>query len=257
MNTGISTTLDEIVSDEQVAVYHNKGYVRIEQVLSKAEVQQFHELVEQNRAQAMAREEDQRDGNMLHRVVNAWQKDSRFAQITFHPRVNAIAKILAGGDLRLWHDQVMVKPSGGEPTYMHQGQPNWSHQLNKDSHALSAWIALVDVPLEAGCMGYIPGSHQRWDLGQQMGKHDSFFELAPDLIDAPVEFLPLKAGDVAFHHAFTAHCAAANVSGYDRVAATVNFMDMETRYRDSEHCITDALDLQDGDVLAHALFPQI
>ena len=89
-----------------------------------------------------------------------------------------------------------------------------------------------------------------------MGRVDSFFDLAPELIDAPVEFVPLKAGDIAFHHGNTVHCAAPNQIGYDRIATTVNFMDLDTRYRTTEHVVTDGMGYADGDMLDNeAYFP--
>ena len=243
------------LTDDQIAEYQYRGFIRIRNVLSEKEVAACRALAERNRDAAMAAKRDYRD-EALHRVVNAWREDEAFKQITFHPGISAAAGQLAGCDLRLWHDQVMIKPSGNGATFMHQGQPNWSHYCRAEAQSITAWVALVDVPLEAGCMGYIPGSHKRWDLGQQMGKVDSFFELAPDLIDAPVEFVPLKAGDVAFHHGYTVHCAAPNEIGYDRIAATINFMDLQTTFKDTPHAVTDGQGYVDGQLLDdERLFP--
>ena len=247
--------MKNLVNDQDVTMFRERGYLRVRNVLSKKEVADFRQLAEDNRQQAMAARNDYRD-ETLHRVVNAWRQDPAFKAITFHPAISAVAGQLAGEPLRLWHDQVMIKPSHNGTTFMHQGQSNWSHHCRPDSTAITAWIALVDVPLEAGCMGYIAGSHKRWNLGPQMGHVDSFFDLAPDLIDAPVEFVPLKAGDVAFHHANTVHCAAGNEIGYDRIAATINFMDCRTTFRDSPHAITDGLGYVDGQLLDDdELFP--
>ena len=249
--------MNKLINSDDVHDFRERGFLRVRNVLSEKEVTAFRDLAQSNRDQAMAKQADYRD-ETLHRVVNAWQQDPAFKAITFHPRISALAGELTGEPLRLWHDQVMIKPSHNGATFMHQGQANWSHHCRPDSVAITAWVALVDVPLEAGCMGYIAGSHKRWNLGPQMGHVDSFFDLAPDLIDAPVEFVPLKAGDVAFHHANTVHCAAANTIGYDRIAATINFMDCKTTYRASPHAITDGLGYVDGQLLDDdALFPMM
>lgn len=247
-----------MLSAAMIQDYRRQGYLRVPGVLSSAEVEDFRSLVLASRQRAGESGADYRE-EALHRVVNAWRREQAFAAITFHPYVRALATTLAGCPLRLWHDQIMCKPGGSPWTFMHQGQPNWSHICRPDSRAITAWIALVDVPLEKGCMGYIPGSHRRWNLGQQMGAEvESFFDLAPDLLDAPVNFVPLKAGDVAFHHGCTAHCAAANQTSDDRIAATVNFMDLETRFRDIPHAVTDGLGFIEGDLLDDEdLFPLI
>ncbi len=253
----LGDAMKSLLEQETIQRYRNQGFIRIPHVLSEKEVSEFKALVIANRDQAQSKQADYR-GEGLHRVVNAWRQDPAFMAITFHPRINQLALELAGADLRLWHDQVMIKPCGDVWTFIHQGQPNWSHVPRPDSSAITAWVALVDVPLEAGCMGYMPGSHRYWNLGQQMGHVDSFFDLAPELIDHPIEFVPLKAGDVAFHHANTVHCAAANQSNYDRIAATINFMDVDTQYRETPHAVTDGLGYQQGDVLDDEdLFPFI
>ena len=112
--------------------------------------------------------------------------------------------------------------------------------------ALSAWVALVDVPVEKGCMTFMPGSHDRLDLRpQNLEDPEDLFTVAPDLRWHERVTLPLRAGDCTFHNAYTAHTAAPNDTDDPRIAHVVIYMDADTSFTGRPHPITDELDLAD------------
>ena len=59
--------------------------------------------------------------------------------------------------VRLWHDQALYKEAGGRETEAHQDQPYWPIA---ELDTITAWIPLIEVDDETGCMGYVPGSHR-------------------------------------------------------------------------------------------------
>src|SRR6516164_605771 len=65
--------------------------------------------------------------------------------------------LLEAPAVRLWHDQALYKEAGGRETDAHQDQPYWP--MN-ETDTVTAWVPLVDVDDELGCMGYVPGSHR-------------------------------------------------------------------------------------------------
>jgi ectoine hydroxylase-related dioxygenase (phytanoyl-CoA dioxygenase family) len=178
-------------------------------------------------------------------------------RLTLHPNVGAIAQRLAGLPLRLWHDQILIKPARkSAPTEYHQDQPFWPHA--RASHQISAWIALVDVPVERGCMTFIPGSHSRTNLpAQDLTDAHDLFRKSPDLIWEQRVTVPLRAGDCTFHHALCAHMATPNLTDEPRVAHIIIYMDASTIYRAMPHPVTDPLGLHDGQPLDGPLFPAI
>jgi len=102
---------------------------------------------------------------------------------------------------------VLIKvPHNGAATEYHQDGPYWPHAGAR--HQLSAWIAIVDVPVERGCMSFIPGTHRRTDI-RAVDLHDrtDFFEAAPEVTFLPRVTVPVRAGDCTFHHAYLAHTA--------------------------------------------------
>ena len=92
-------------------------------------------------------------------------------------------------------------------------------------------MALVDVPVERGCMTFIPGSHRRQDLRaiDLTDAHD-LFNAAPDLAYEPRVTVPLRAGDCTFHNGYLAHTANANDTDEFRYAMVNIYVDAETRY---------------------------
>jgi ectoine hydroxylase-related dioxygenase (phytanoyl-CoA dioxygenase family) len=124
--------------------------------------------------------------------------------------------------------------------------------------ALSAWIALVDVPVERGCMTFIPGAQGRRDLrSQDLSDSDDLMALWPELAFEPRVTLPLRAGDCTFHNGYCPHMAGQNDTDVARVAHIIIYMDAATTYTGAAHVVTDPLGLQPGDLLAGEMFPAV
>ena len=113
--------------------------------------------------------------------------------LTLHKNVGGVAQRLAGVPMRLWHDHILIKqPNNQVATEFHQDQPYWPHAHSPN--ALSAWIALCDVPIERGCMSFIAGSHRHTDLtAQNLLDGRDLFGKCPDLEYEERVTLPLKA----------------------------------------------------------------
>ncbi len=167
-----------------------------------------------------------------------WEDFPQVGGLTFHPTIGRIAAVLLGAErVRLWHDQALYKEAGGRATEAHQDHPYWPIS---EAHTLTAWIPLCDVDAEAGCMGYVPGSH----LGEV--RFVNIFQPAGDgeallakQTAAPV-FVPCKAGDVIFHDGRTVHLAHPNRSNRDRrVYTAIYFKDGCTRSTGRPHPSVD------------------
>ncbi len=245
------------VLPEDIATYHSQGFIRLRNVFTAPEAGQYRTAVDG----VFAGNGGHRgNSDMFKQVVNLWELHPGLRALTFHPKVLAIAKALAGGaPLRLWHDQVLMKPPGAKPTVPHQGQTNWSHTCSPQSNAMTFWIALNDAPAERGCMGFIPGSHRHWDLPRQQSLADprGLYALRPEFEWEQVVTLPLRAGDLTVHHAYTAHSAGGNLSDQPRHGYIIDFMDADTTFRPIPHPLTDALGLHPGDRFDLPQFPLV
>jgi hypothetical protein len=241
------------LTDEQVAAYRRDGFIHLPGVLQQDEVERFRKAV--LGAQETVR--DNCEGAAFTQLLQLWRHDETLRGLTFHPQLAALAIRLAGIPLRLWHDQALIKPAhNGAATEFHQDQPFWPHGGSR--HALSAWVALVDVPVERGCMTFIPGSQRLTGLrAQDLTDSKDLFRVAPELAWEPRVTIPLRAGDCTFHNAFVAHTANANATDDPRVAFVVIYADVDLTYTGTRsHVLTDPLDLTVGQPLPDEEFPR-
>ena len=245
-------TTSENLTQDKIDFYRDNGFVHIPSIIGEDEIEGFRAAaLEANRSAhnlSAGRE-------IFDQHVNVWQHSEAMKNLTLHPNVAAVATKLAGTKLRLWHDQILIKqPNKSRPTEFHQDQPYWPHA--EAPNPISAWIALCDVPVERGCMTFLPGSHKRTDLtAQNLSDARSLFNLCPDLIWNPRITVPLRAGDCTFHHGRCAHMATPNFTDEPRVAHVVIFMPRTTKYDGKRHVVTDPLNLQIGNLIEGDLFP--
>ncbi len=246
-------TTPDTISDETISQFKQRGFIKIPGVISKEEAAHFHDAA----LEASARVDQGRDRPVFSQHVNVWREDETMRALTLHKNVGGVAQRLAGVPMRLWHDHILIKqPNNQVATEFHQDQPYWPHAHSPN--ALSAWIALCDVPVERGCMSFIAGSHRHTDLtAQNLLDRRDLFGKCPDLEYEERVTLPLKAGDCTFHHARCAHMAVPNQTDRPRVAHVVIFMDQTTTYVEKNHVVTDPLDLQEGERIEGELFPAV
>lgn len=246
-----SITRPDDLTEAMIRDYRRQGFVRVPQVISKQEAEEYRGIA----LDLSKRMRSLHKGPVFVQLVNVWQEEPRIRPLTLHPNVAAIAQRLAGIPLRLWHDHILIKqPHNNAATEFHQDFPYWPHGNSR--HTLSAWIALVDVPVERGCMTFIPGSHSVTGLqAQDLRDATSLFSMHPALAWHERVTVPLKAGDCTFHHGLCAHMATPNVTDEPRVAHIVIFMDANTTYVKKKHIVTDPLGLEEGQLLAGELFP--
>lgn len=253
------TTPDNL-SEDQIAFYKENGFVHVPGIISPEEVKEFYDVI-YNFAEAKRKSKEEhvsvRDSDVFTQIVNFWHEDEGIKRLTLHLNVGGVAEKLAGVPLRIWHDHMLIKqPHNNAPTTYHQDQPFWPHANSPNS--ISAWIALCDVPVEKGCMTFIPGSHRYTDLPTQSTRDgNKLFDFCPELTWEKRITVPLKAGDCTFHHSRCAHMATPNETDDPRVAHIIIYMDQTTTYSGKGHIVTDPLELEEGVSLEGDLFPNV
>lgn len=250
--TAPQTTPENLTAD-QIEYYRTNGFVCVKGIISPEEAAHFHSVAldyASNGATNM-------NGAIFQQLVNVWTHSEAMKALTLHPNVAAVAEKLAGVELRLWHDQILIKkPHNEAATEWHQDQPYWPHQNSQQP--ISCWIALCDVPVERGCMTFILGSQRQTDLrAQDLGDANSLFSICPELMWEPRITVPLKAGDCTFHHGRCAHMATPNFTDDPRVAHVAIFMDAVTQFDGQPHVVTQKLGLEVGKTIAGELFPRV
>jgi ectoine hydroxylase-related dioxygenase (phytanoyl-CoA dioxygenase family) len=251
MSTPTSTSS---LQPDLIEAYRRDGVVHIPGVLDEDEVTRCREAaLRLSETQAMV---TSYKSDPFTQLVNMWRQDQDIAALTLNPRIAAMAEELAGTRMRLWHDQVLIKqPKRSSATEFHLDAPYWPHA--GASNWLTAWIALVDVPVERGCMTFLPGSQDIEGFARvDLENATALFDSMPELTWRPRLTLPLRAGDLTFHHGICAHAATPNSTDEPRVAHAVIYMDEGTRFNGGVHPVTEGLGLTEGDPLDGELFPR-
>lgn len=243
----------ENLPGDLVDFYRDNGFVRVRGMVSREHALKWGEAA----ANFASSGENFHHSPIFQQLVNVWTRNEALRALTLDSRIGRIAERLAGTDLRLWHDQLLIKtPHNGAATEFHQDQPYWPH--GHSSHPISMWIALCDVPVERGCMTFIPGSHRRSDLpAQNLASASSLFDICPELAWETRVTVPLRAGDCTFHHGRCAHMATPNFTDEARIAHVVIWVDAQTTYTGAPHPVTQPLGLASGQLLEGELFPHV
>ena len=189
---------------------------------------------------------------------NLWEDYIDIRKLTFDQRVCKIAsKLLDTEAIRLWHDQALVKESGGRETDPHHDQPYWPI---KETKTITAWIPLCDIDETNGQLGFYSGSHKIKDkkfINIFSGKVDenNFLEIA-NVSPDQISYQAMKEGDVSFHHGLTFHRAKSNISNYDRIVHTaIFFADGCTRGDDKFHFSVDRSNIKIGEKIDSDVTP--
>jgi len=198
-----------LVDRADVEAFRRDGFVHLKGLLGAEEIGRLGRAVDaavtartRNDARALADKSPYEQSFIQCQYL--WEDFPDVRPLTFHPKVVGAAAALIGAEaMRLWHDQALYKEAGGRETDAHQDHPYWP--IN-ELRTLTAWIPLIEVDDETGCMGYAPGSHtgeaEYVDIFTAPGSGEA---LVAKQKRKPV-FVPARPGDVLFHSMFHAHC---------------------------------------------------
>jgi ectoine hydroxylase-related dioxygenase (phytanoyl-CoA dioxygenase family) len=255
------------LSDEQVASFHENGYLAGIRMLDD-------EQVERLRTELTDLFDPAADGNdlfyeyhtnesadpdrVLFHALGAWRIKPGFHDILWNPRFTMAASQLLGGPVRFWHDQLFCKPAkDGGVVAWHQDYSYWTRTVPM-AH-LTCWIGLDDATVDNGCLQYIPKSHT-WNLlpiTGLAGKMDAIRKVLSD--EQMAAFKPvaieLKKGECAFHHPLLIHGSQENRTERPRRATVINVVRDGVRSASNEVLLKGVPKVPDGEPIAGRFFP--
>jgi ectoine hydroxylase-related dioxygenase (phytanoyl-CoA dioxygenase family) len=247
-------------TEDQIAFYQKNGFVKFENVLPLEEVEAFRKAL----AEATSRPGEGyffNKGVQYTQHVNVWTMGEAIRQYVFNPTLANIARQLTrSAQVRLWHDQEIIKMPGDRPSSWHQDLTVWPML---EAGPLTCWLALVDVPVEMGCMSFLPGS-QRWGRlataslpRETLESLDGVRLLVPDEKRDQLQpaTVPVTAGSCTFHNSLTLHYAGPNLTDRPREGFIINYMPDTIHYSGRKHVTTDPLQLAPGAPLEGDIFP--
>jgi len=243
--------------------FNEKGFVVAEKLLEVSEIKHYRKVLEgavRLRKQLDKRklsEKSEYEQSFIQ-CQNLWEDYPEIRKLTFDQRIAATAaKLLGVNKLRIWHDQALVKESGGRETDPHHDQPYWPI---KETNTITAWIPMVPISADNGHMGFFSGSHKIKEkrfiniFKGKVGQEE--LDKLPQLKGLRPEYVDLKPGDVSFHHGLTFHNAKPNLSSEDRPVFTIiYFADGSTRGSDQFHFSVDRASIGVGEVIKSDVTP--
>ncbi|QDV68251.1 Phytanoyl-CoA dioxygenase (PhyH) [Rosistilla carotiformis] len=256
------------LTDEQIAHYHEFGYLAGVRILDDAQIELLRsELAELTQPDHEGRElwyeynsnESADPDLVLFHALGAWRTRPGFHDMLWNPAFTVAASQLLDGAVRFWHDQLFCKPANhGGVVAWHQDYSYWT-RTQPMAH-LTCWIGLDDATADNGCLQYVPGSH-RWPLLPITGLAGDMQAIAEVLSEGQMQQLQnptaieLKAGECAFHHPLMVHGSFANRTDRPRRAVVLNVVRDGVCSADDKPLLDGTDPVAAGQPLAGRFFP--
>jgi ectoine hydroxylase-related dioxygenase (phytanoyl-CoA dioxygenase family) len=150
-----------------------------------------------------------------------------------HPAILDAVEDVIGPDIRLFHLSVWPK-NAGDPAYVSWHQDATYFGLEPPQQ-VTAWIALTDASIEAGCMEVIPGSHKLGQLhhAEQSDATNNLLSrgqtITVELDTRGTEFMPVRAGQFSLHHTHLVHNSRPNMSADRRIGLGISYIPTSVR----------------------------
>lgn len=219
------------LSTAQVDAYRRDGYYAPVDVFDADEAQRWRSDLEAFEATLPLGPVSAGNRRKLH-VRCPWARD-----LVSDPRLLDVIESILGPDILVFTSTFFIKePKTDAITAWHQDATYFG--LQPYEH-VTAWVALSDASIEAGCMEFVPGSH-RW--GQLEHGRDAL----PGTINAGARsisqafdasaavFAPVKIGQVSLHHTLIAHNSPPNRSNDRRIGFGISYIPTHCRHNGSK-----------------------
>lgn len=212
------------LSDEQVHLYHQQGYLIVKNFCSKPETDRLYQTALQDNAMknnAM----DLNDQTGKKTKLSLWFTPGNdvFGYLTRSEKVVHALQQLLGSHAKIchFHSKLMQKePRVGGAWEWHQDYGYWyKNQFMFPDELISVMIALTPANRENGCLQVIQGSHKMGRVnhgftGEQVGADMQMVNNALKTMD--LVYAELEPGDALFFHSNILHRSEANLSEYPR-----------------------------------------
>ena len=210
---------------DQVAAYERDGFVFPIDVLSPAEVSELRgELEAWERERGAPIDFPEKSKSYL---LFDWAD-----RLVHHPKILDAVEDVIGPDILVYHSTLFLKEAH-TPAFVRWHQDSTYFYLEPHLH-ITAWVALSDATVQAGCMQMLPGSH-RWgafEHDDQPGPHNMIRRgqgISERFDKAQGVFTPVMAGQMSLHHTDVVHASGANDSDDRRIGLAISYIPAHVR----------------------------
>ena len=148
-------------------------------------------------------------------------------RLVHHPRILDAVEDLIGPDILVYHSTLFLKEAPS-PAYVRWHQDSTYFYLEPHLH-VTAWVALSDASIAAGCMQALPGSH-RWGAFEHDDKPDPMNMIrrgqgiSGRFDEARGRYMPVAAGQMSLHHTDLVHASAGNDTDDRRLGFAISYI---------------------------------
>jgi len=217
--------MPKLLSEVQVQAYERDGFVFPVDALSASEVQAHRQELEAwERARGAAIDFPEKSKSYL--LFN-WAD-----QLVHHPRILDAVEDLIGPDILVYHSTLFLKEAH-TPAFVRWHQDSTYFYLQPHLH-VTAWVALSEASVQAGCMQVLPGSH-RWgafehdDKPEPMNMIRRGQGISNRFDQAQGQFMPVCAGQMSLHHTDLVHASGGNDSDDRRIGYAISYIPAHVR----------------------------
>ncbi len=153
------------------------------------------------------------------------------------PRLLDVMESILGPDILVFTSTFFIKePQTDAITVWHQDATYFG--LEPYEH-VTAWVALSEASIEAGCMEFIPGSHKLGQLPHMRESAPGAINAGARSISQPIDtqnaiFAPIRTGQVSLHHTLVVHNSPPNRSGDRRIGFGISYIPAHCRHTGSK-----------------------
>jgi ectoine hydroxylase-related dioxygenase (phytanoyl-CoA dioxygenase family) len=228
-------TVVRAITDEEVAAYHEEGWVMLRGLVDPDVTAAIREEAQQ-RVDSYAGDDLADYTQHFFGMANAGVEPYR--SLMFDETMAQNAQRLAGRrrfterdvPLRYRVDLIANKaPGGGGTTYHQDSAEHGSDRIGE----MQFWLALVEITPAMGSMRFLPGVQREGplgsvfndDLGDLLERYPKLTEQYP--LSEPISYAP---GDATVHQGYMVHGAPANDTDRHRLAYLFSYVPDDTRW---------------------------
>jgi len=217
------------LTEEQIAFYHENGYLAIPNIMPPDEVEWMRGIYDRLFAERAGRDvgdqfdlagtDEEGKQAVLPQILGPAKYAPELRDSQLWVNAEHIVKQLLGPEAWFGDGHMIFKPARiGAETPWHQDEAYWDPSL--DYTSMSIWVPLQEATTENGCMWFVPGTQDTEVLPHRsVGGNVKIHAL--EMVDSPTEgavACPLPPGGATFHGSRTFHYTGANRSEIDRRA---------------------------------------
>ena len=208
------------LSDRQIADYEQNGFTCPVPVLTPEEVAEARSAIEAFEAKT-GRTLDYPEKSKSYLLFDWADKLIR------HPAILDAVEDLIGPDILVYHTTMWIKDPG-TPQYIAWHQDGTYFYLDPPLH-VTAWVALSDASVAAGCMHVLPGTHRLDWLEHADDTNPNNLILRGqaiyDRFDGETGVpMAVAAGEMSLHHTRLVHCSHPNNAADRRMGFGISYI---------------------------------